>query len=105
LNSTDLLVVPSLMKDPFPTTVLEGMSCNKAVIATNTGGAVEAIENGVSGILIESTDSRNFAKSMDFLIENKEIRMKYGNQARKRYLADFTVHSFENRLEIFFKSI
>ncbi|WP_455578301.1 glycosyltransferase family 4 protein, partial [Campylobacter fetus] len=42
VNETDVLVVPSLAKESFPTTVLEGMSCAKTVIATRTGGAVEA---------------------------------------------------------------
>ena len=102
LNETDILVVPSLMKDPFPTTVLEGMSCEKAVIATNTGGAQEAIENGVSGIIINPYDSTNFANYLDYLVENKEVRKSYGQKARERFLKEFTLSAFEKRLNNLF---
>ncbi|MFY7944499.1 MAG: glycosyltransferase, partial [Crocinitomicaceae bacterium] len=51
LASADVCLIPSLMKDPFPTTVLEAMSAGKPIIATNHGGAVEAIRDGISGCL------------------------------------------------------
>ena len=45
ISSADICLVPSLMKDPFPTTVLEAMSVGKPVIATVHGGAAEAIND------------------------------------------------------------
>ena len=45
------------MKDPFPTTVLEAMSAGKAVIASDTGGAKEAIDDNETGFLITANES------------------------------------------------
>lgn len=102
LNETDILVVPSLMKDPFPTTVLEGMSCAKPVVATNTGGSIEAIEDQKSGILINPNDESSFAEVIDELVENQAKRKEIGIEARRRFLDKFSIDSFENRLSQYF---
>ena len=52
-NYYDFALVPSNMPDPFPTTVLEAMSIGLPVIATNNGGAKEAIIDNVTGLLID----------------------------------------------------
>ncbi len=85
LNETDVLVVPSLMKDPFPTTVLEGLSCGKVVLATNNGGASEVIQNHVNGILISPHNPAEFARSLDVLATDQALRKKLGEAGKAVY--------------------
>jgi glycosyltransferase involved in cell wall biosynthesis len=80
LNETDILVVPSTGKESFPTTVLEGMSAGKPVIATNTGGAAEAIVHEESGFLISNADPNTFAVILTRLIEDEHLRKKVFGQ-------------------------
>ncbi|GGZ37897.1 glycosyl transferase [Echinicola pacifica] len=101
LNETDILVVPSIMKDPFPTTVLEGMSCGKLVIATNTGGAVEAIIDGETGYLIPKDEPQIFSTLLDKLIIDSELRDKLGINARQRYLNNFSINSYVDNLQVY----
>lgn len=98
LNMTDILVVPSLMADPFPTTILEGLSAGKPVIATNGGGAVQAIENGVSGILIERNDLKAFREPLMSLVLEPDKRKIMGAKARERYLKYFNIEKFQNSI-------
>jgi glycosyltransferase involved in cell wall biosynthesis len=104
LNETDILVVPSIMKDPFPTTVLEGMCCGKAVVATDTGGAVEALVHGVSGMLIKSDNAKQFALVLENLIANPSERKRLGTNARERYLAQFSISTYRIKMSQFINS-
>lgn len=109
LNSSDVIVVPSLMKDPFPTTILEGASAGKPVIATNTGGAVQSVKDKVTGFLISPADTKQLACCLQTLIESEQLRTEMGEAARKFYLENFTleifrknflavIHDFENTI-------
>ena len=63
-NYYDFALVPSNMPDPFPTTVLEAMSIGLPVIATNNGGAKEAIIDNVTGLLIDPDSPSQLALAM-----------------------------------------
>jgi glycosyltransferase involved in cell wall biosynthesis len=95
LNESDIIVVPSLMRDPFPTTILEGLSAGKPVIATNTGGSVQSIKNNETGFLIEPSNNAEFANRLEQLIESDALRMRMGNRAREEFLKNFTLEIFE----------
>ena len=109
LNNSDIIVVPSLMKDPFPTTILEGASAGKPVIATNAGGAVQSVKDKLTGFLISPADIKQLAYCLQALIESRELRNKMGKAAREFYLENFTldifrrnfltaIHDFENTI-------
>ncbi len=55
-QSIDVLLFPSQWPESFGLTVREALVRNKWVIATDQGGAAEAIEPGVNGTLIPITD-------------------------------------------------
>lgn len=98
LNRSDVIVVPSLMKDPFPTTVLEGLSAGKPVIATNTGGSKQAMVDGETGYLIGPEDKIRFAECLERLITDGDLRHAMGAKARSRFLECFTLDIFRNNL-------
>ena len=45
MQSSSILVVPSIWDDPFPLTALEGLSSGQAVIASDRGGLKEMLKN------------------------------------------------------------
>ncbi|MBG9375733.1 glycosyltransferase family 4 protein [Panacibacter sp. DH6] len=90
LNQTDIVVVPSLMRDPFPTTILEALSAAKPVIATKTGGAVQSVQDQVTGFLIDAGNTAAFSGAMQKLIESKNLRTTMGDAARKAFQQKFT---------------
>ena len=96
MSKADVCIVPSLMRDPFPTTVLEAMSSGKPVIATNHGGAAEVIEDEVNGYLISPDDPEQFTKVLGNVILNREQVVEMGRRARKHYQDGFTLERFQN---------
>ncbi|MFK7758072.1 MAG: glycosyltransferase [Flavobacteriales bacterium] len=101
MNSADVCLVPSMMKDPFPTTVLEAMSAGRPVIATNHGGAKEAIGDSNSGFLVEPGKPAQLAASILRLIQEKSLIPKMGELARQKYLSHFTKEHFNRNWKAF----
>lgn len=97
MAKADVCLVPSLMKDPFPTTVLEAMSAGKLVISTDTGGAKEAISNGVDGFLIDALTPCKFAELIRQIIRDPKQIEPMGESAKKTYLENFTIEKFNER--------
>lgn len=98
LNATDVVLVPSLMQDPFPTVILEGLSAGKIVLATDSGGSKESIQHGVNGILMESTSAVNFADILTRIILHSHAYAEMKVNARNSYLKNFTVDRYKKNI-------
>jgi glycosyltransferase involved in cell wall biosynthesis len=91
-------MVPSIWPDPLPGTVREAMSQGKAVIGSATGGIVDMIVPGVTGLLVPPGDVAALRSAMALLIGDGELRDRLGAAARERaarYAADEVAPSFE----------
>lgn len=93
----DVMLVPSLMKDPFPTTVLESMMHGKPVIATNHGGAREVIEAANSGLLIDPQNVEDFSEAIIRYVGDPGLMRAHGVNGRKFYLSDLAEYDFKDR--------
>ncbi len=105
MSACDVIVVPSILPDPFPNTVLEGMSCSRAVVAFNVGGIPEAIENSISGILVPEKTASALAHALAELIENVSLRDELGLNARTRVLENFSRDKTQRSIENVYDSI
>jgi len=89
--------VPELLKDTFlllltseiegiPIVILESMSMNVPVIATNVGGVREVIDNNVNGFLVEYGDQMTFSFSdkIIMLSDNDGLYEKMKEDSRKK---------------------
>lgn len=97
MANADVCLVPSLMKDPFPTTVLEAMSAGKVVIASNTGGAKEAIDHNTNGYIIPSNTPETFSKTIVNLIQNPNLIKTIGTNAKNTFNTKFTTQVFQTK--------
>ncbi|CAN5373996.1 hypothetical protein BH09BAC3_BH09BAC3_13020 [soil metagenome] len=55
-RGVDIVIVPSIFPDPYPTTVMEAGLRHIPVIASNIGGLPEMVNDGVNGYLCEAND-------------------------------------------------
>ena len=92
------MILPSIKPDPLPTVVLEAMSSGKPVVAYAMGGAVEMIENNVTGILVPVEDKLEFSKSLCLLAEDAAIRRKMGFASEQRFESNFSLGIFRKNL-------
>lgn len=89
-NALDIFVLPSLLPDPAPAVVTEAMASGLPVVVTNQGGAIEMIEDGVSGIVIPINNAIVAAQKMSYLIQNETERKSMGVHAKdciKKYFS------------------
>jgi len=81
LNSLDIVVLPSL-EERCSRSLLESLSCAKAVVATRVGGNPEIVEDGINGFLVEPKNERQIAEAILRLLEDGELRRRMGIEGR-----------------------
>src|SRR5580765_1565348 len=74
-------VMPSL-SEALPNVMLESMAAGAPVVATRVGGTAEAIEDGVSGMLIPPGDFGALARAIERLLSDRELAMRLGQCGR-----------------------
>ena len=86
LNSCDIFVLPSEYKsESFGIVQLEAMQYGKPVINTNLGTGVNYVSiNGETGLTVEPKNSEDLANAINTLLNNDELRLHFGKNARKR---------------------
>lgn len=89
-DSIDVFVVPSISAEGLPTTILEAMAAGCIVVASDVGGAGEAIRNGIDGWLVPPADAQALVERIACLSGHPQ---KFGpmiESARQRIQAQFT---------------
>ena len=88
------IVVLSSVREGFPYTVVEAMSCGKAVISTDVGGVREALEG--CGALVTSRRPNELSRAIVKLLGDREVRRKLEAAAIRRIDDKFSLeHSIE----------
>jgi glycosyltransferase involved in cell wall biosynthesis len=100
---SDAFVLPSL-SEAHPWSVLEAMSCELPVIASNVGGIPETL--GDSQFLINPLDSEDILKKLQFIIEmNKKEREKIGRTNREIVLTRYTINKHIDSLKKIYENV
>lgn len=97
MATCDIFVLPSL-HEYHSIAVLEAMRAGKPIVATDVGGNGESIEHNRSGLLVPSKDSNALADALYKLITNKKLRQTLGENARNRFLKQFTEEVMQQNL-------
>ncbi|MBN2438704.1 MAG: glycosyltransferase family 4 protein [Deltaproteobacteria bacterium] len=91
LYRTDIFVLPSIHGEAFSRAIIEAMAAGRPVVATDVGGAREAIEEGVSGFIVPPANPATLAEKILLLARDASVRRKFGAAARKRVEERFTI--------------
>ena len=101
-SAIDILVMASRHDEGFGLVVAEAMERGAVVVATRSGGAVEIIEDGVSGFLVSKNAPGEIAERVLELCSNPEIRKGLARVGRARVETQFNLATqasvFENEL-------
>lgn len=98
LAAIDIVVIPS-RTEGLPLILLEAMSSGKPVVATNTGGIPDVLQEGVNGRLLPAADPLAFARAIAELLDDPSARHRMGMNARKtaegRFSVDRMIEAYE----------
>tara|TARA_Y100000589_G_scaffold258999_1_gene248461 strand:- start:3326 stop:4465 length:1140 start_codon:yes stop_codon:yes gene_type:complete len=89
LLETDILCLPSY-REGLPKSLLEGASIGLPLVTTNTVGCREVVLDGVNGYLVPIKDSQKLSLAIKKLIEDKELRIRMGNESLRIAQSEFS---------------
>lgn len=81
ISSSDVISIPSLY-EPFGIVALEAMAYGRPIIASNTGGLSETLNNSNS-LLVHPGDVKELANGIINLLNNKKLSYKLGKKAKE----------------------
>ncbi len=90
----DIFVLPSTAPDPLPTVVLEAMASSKPVVATEHGGSVEMVVDGITGFLIPWDNEDKAFSIIEPIVRNKELRTRLGSAGHERVVSTFELSRY-----------
>lgn len=88
----DVLVHPSL-RDGMPNALLEAMACEKAVIATPVGGALDVLDDCENGQIVPINDINSLTRIIQEVLSDKILQKKLGRSARRTIQGKFTLQN------------
>lgn len=83
LNTMDVCVSTSLSDAGIAASTAEAMACGLPVIVTDVADNKKWVEDGVNGFLVPIKDPKSLAEKIIYLLENDDIRKKFGKISRK----------------------
>ena len=97
LDRAAVVVVPS-RREGYGVAAREAMAHGRAVVATRVGGLVDAIEDGVTGLLVPPRDPAALRAALQRALDDPELRDRLGAAAREHAVAHFSHQAAVDRL-------
>ncbi|MBD3347500.1 MAG: glycosyltransferase [Chitinivibrionales bacterium] len=94
LAAHDVFCMASYL-EPFGRVVAEAQGCGLPVVAWNSGGINEIVEDGTTGLLVTYGDKRAYVNAMKWFVDNPELINSMGETGRRR-----TIELFDKKLQV-----
>ncbi len=104
-HASDVVCVPTLYFDSLPRTVIEGMAVGKPVIGTCFGGAKEAIEDSVTGHVINPFNVQDLAERIEEILLDEEKAKRLGEAGLERVKTKFNIDDKVNQAISLYKEL
>ena len=98
-------MVYTSLNDTFPLVILEAMKSGLPIITSNIGALSEILEDEKSGLLFEAGNRIQLKEKLELVISNHELRRTLAEQARTRYLANYTSQHFQRGMQRIFERL
>ena len=102
-RSARAVIVPSIVGDACPTVVLEAMAAGRPVVASASGGIVDLVVDGVTGLLVPPGDVSALAQAISSVLRDPRAAQAFGAAGRNR-AREFTVSAVAERVERLYAS-
>ena len=89
LVTADIFVLPS-RSEGFSNAILEAMACGLPVVGTDVGGNSEAVEDGVTGLIVPPEAPDRLADALSLLIADPQKARQMGVRGRERVQERFS---------------
>lgn len=104
IDLATVCVFPSFA-EALPVSWIEAMAMQKAVVASNIGWAMEIIEDGVDGFLVNPKLHQEYADKIIALLDSQTLRKEFGKNARMKINDIFSIEVVAKQSKLFYKSV
>ena len=104
LSAADLFALPSF-EEPFGLVFAEAMAMRRPVVALDSGGTPEVVENGKTGLLSPARDLDALSANLLTLLRDPALRARMGEAGRQRVEALFTAPRMARDAERVYESL
>ncbi len=101
----DIFVFPTQRVEGFPMVLVESMFAGIPTIAFDYGGVSDAVDDGITGFLVNAGEKENFSEKMIQLIDDRELRFKLGDNSKEKAEKEFTIGKMIDRYEKVFMEV
>lgn len=98
LKDTDIFVLPSMMTEGMPTTILEAAINNTAIIATPKGGTIEVILDKDYGVIVEENSVESIENAIKKCLDDGEYCDKISSNVYNHVKQDFNWEVLANKI-------
>jgi len=101
LRKMDIFVLGSF-REGISNTILEAMASGLPIVATDTGGNRELVQDGITGTLVPPACSGDLAAVTATYINDDDLRKRCGEVARERAVSKFSINAMiENYQQLY----
>jgi glycosyltransferase involved in cell wall biosynthesis len=105
LQALDLFTLPSYGEEGVPQAITQAMACGVAVVSTPVGAIAEAVDQGVTGLLVAPRSAEALAAGLARLRDEPQLRASLARAARDRAERDFGIDRMLDRMEAVFRHV
>ena len=101
MAASDLVIMPSLQssREGFGRVLIEAMAMGRPVIASETGGVPEVVEDGDTGLLSPPGDVKALAHAIEALLKDGGMRKEMGERGYRRVKELFDLRRTVEKVE------
>ena len=96
-NKMDIVILPS-WREGLSKALLESAAMSLPIITTNVPGCKDIITNNYSGLLVPVRNEEKLKSAIKKYLDNPELAIKYGENARKTVSKDFTIKIINEKI-------
>jgi glycosyltransferase involved in cell wall biosynthesis len=90
LAAMDIFVLPSLITEGMPMSILEAMAAGVPVIGTRVDGITDIVRDGVDGLLITPGDRQDLARAIERIVSGEVDWPAIRIAAHRRHAEEFS---------------
>lgn len=87
----NVVTLPSYYGEGLPKVLIEAAACGRAVVTTDQPGCRDAIEPGVTGLLVPVRNPAALAEAIERLLQDSELRCAMGRAGRALAEREFAI--------------
>jgi glycosyltransferase involved in cell wall biosynthesis len=105
LAASDLFVLPSYLREGIPRVLLEAAAMGLPLIATDTPGCNDVVEDGVNGCLVPVNDTLALVHAVEYLLQRPDLRRSFGRISRERAIERFDLSVVVERTRSLYREL